>query len=94
MSSKSLFYLVFKKKEREKNTTLMGGEKALYGNKSITQLEFVQKVQYSLQELHNTGRSFPKALTLDFNKNLQTVTRTGASLYLMLFQVSLLPKQT
>jgi hypothetical protein len=65
--------------------------KALYGNKSITQLELVQKIQYSLQELHNTGRSFPRPLMLDFNKPVQLVTRTGASLYLMLFQVSLFP---
>ncbi|KXG48290.1 Transcription factor [Penicillium griseofulvum] len=59
---------------------------SLYGNKSITQLELVQKIQQILQELHETGRSFPKSLMLDFNRPLQLVTRTGASLYLMLFQ--------
>jgi hypothetical protein len=62
--------------------------KALYGNKSITQLELVRKIQDILQELHDTGRSFPKTLVLDFNQPLRAVTRTGASLYLMLFQVS------
>ncbi|KAF4761004.1 hypothetical protein N7455_001466 [Penicillium solitum] len=62
----------------------------LYGNKSITQLELVRKIQQILQELHDTGRSFPKSLTLDFNRPLQLVTRTGASLYLMLFQAIIL----
>ncbi|KAJ5316717.1 hypothetical protein N7508_001225 [Penicillium antarcticum] len=60
----------------------------LYGNKSITQLELVRNIQKILQELHETGRSFPKTLVLDFNRPLKAVTRTGASLYLMLFQVS------
>lgn len=60
---------------------------ALYGNTSITQLELVYKIQKILQNLYETGRSFPPALVLDFNRPLQTVTRTGASLYLMLFQV-------
>ncbi|BAE62776.1 unnamed protein product [Aspergillus oryzae RIB40] len=59
---------------------------ALYGNTSITQLELVYKIQKILQNLYETGRSFPPALVLDFNRPLQTVTRTGASLYLMLFQ--------
>lgn len=62
--------------------------KALYGNKSITQLELVEKIQHSLQELHDTARSFPTPLVLDFSRPLQWATRTGASLYLMLFQVS------
>jgi proline utilization trans-activator len=64
-------------------------EIALYGNKSITQLELVRKIQDILQELHDTSRSFPQTLVLDFNRPLKAVTRTGASLYLMLFQVSL-----
>ncbi|KAJ5164184.1 uncharacterized protein N7500_006014 [Penicillium coprophilum] len=63
---------------------------SLYGNKSITQLELVQKIQQILQELHDTGRSFPKSLMLDFNRPLKLVTRTGASLYLMLFQAIIL----
>ncbi|KAF3025260.1 hypothetical protein E8E15_006274 [Penicillium rubens] len=44
----------------------------LYGNKSITQVELVQKIQQILQELHDTGRSFPKSLMLDFNRPLQS----------------------
>ncbi|KAG0161120.1 hypothetical protein PDIDSM_8653 [Penicillium digitatum] len=63
---------------------------SLYGIKSITQLELVQKIQQILQELHDTGRSFPKSLMLDFNRPLQLVPRTGASLYLMLFQAIIL----
>lgn len=67
---------------------------ALYGNKSITQLELVHKIKHSLQELHDTARSFPTPLVLDFGKPLQWATRTGASLYLMLFQVSLVLEPT
>ncbi|KAJ6070067.1 hypothetical protein N7499_011954 [Penicillium canescens] len=62
----------------------------LYGNKSITQLELVRKIQDILQELHDTSRSFPQTLVLDFNRPLKAVTRTGASLYLMLFQAIIL----
>ncbi|CAG8166481.1 unnamed protein product [Penicillium salamii] len=62
----------------------------LYGNKSITQLELVHKIKHSLQELHDTARSFPTPLVLDFGKPLQWATRTGASLYLMLFQAIIL----
>ncbi|KAK9850748.1 hypothetical protein MYU51_011861 [Penicillium brevicompactum] len=62
----------------------------LYGNKSITQLELVEKIQHSLQELHDTARSFPTPLVLDFSRPLQWATRTGASLYLMLFQAIIL----
>ncbi|KAE8331808.1 hypothetical protein BDV39DRAFT_200953 [Aspergillus sergii] len=63
---------------------------SLYGNTSITQLELVYKIQNILQNLYETGRSFPPALVLDFSRPLQTVTRTGASLYLMLFQAIIL----
>ncbi|CAG7930552.1 unnamed protein product [Penicillium olsonii] len=62
----------------------------LYGNKSITQLELVHKIQDSLQELHDIARSFPTPLVLDFGRPLQWATRTGASLYLMLFQAIIL----
>lgn len=60
---------------------------ALYGNASITQNDLVRKIQMVLHDLYETGRSLPAPLLLDFNRPLQTVTRTGASLYLMLFQV-------
>ncbi|KAB8231916.1 Zn(II)2Cys6 transcription factor [Aspergillus alliaceus] len=63
---------------------------SLYGNASITQMDLVHKIQKILQDLYETGRSFPPALVLDFNRPLHTVTRTGASLYLMLFQAIIL----
>ncbi|KAE8374877.1 FAD-linked oxidoreductase-like protein [Aspergillus bertholletiae] len=63
---------------------------SLYGNASITQMELVHKIQKILQDLYETGRSFPPAFVLDFSRPLQTVTRTGASLYLMLFQAIIL----
>ncbi|KAJ5623567.1 hypothetical protein N7490_012172 [Penicillium lividum] len=63
---------------------------SLYGNSSITQLELVRKVQTILQELNDIGQSFPPSLTLDFNRPLGKVTRTGSSLSLMLFQAIIL----
>lgn len=60
---------------------------ALYGNAAVAQVELVCKVQAILQELYDIGQAFPRSLSLDFSQPLQTVTRTGASLYLMLFQV-------
>lgn len=62
---------------------------ALYGNSSITELDLVKRIQDILKELSDIGRSFPQALVLDFTRPLGNVTRTGASLYLMLFQVRL-----
>ncbi|KAE8148490.1 hypothetical protein BDV25DRAFT_158169 [Aspergillus avenaceus] len=63
---------------------------SLYGNASITQLELVDKIQKILHDLYEIGRSFPAALVLDFTRPLHNVTRTGASLYLMLFQAIIL----
>ncbi|KAJ5110131.1 hypothetical protein N7532_002776 [Penicillium argentinense] len=63
---------------------------SLYGNAAITQLDLVRKIQAILQELYEIGRSFPQSLVLDFNRPLGTVTRTGSSLYLMLFQAIIL----
>ncbi|PYI00502.1 hypothetical protein BO78DRAFT_465280 [Aspergillus sclerotiicarbonarius CBS 121057] len=63
---------------------------SLYGNASITQMELVCQVQKVLHDLYDIGQSFPPALALDFSRPLQTVTRTGASLYLMLFQAIIL----
>ncbi|KAI9040664.1 fungal specific transcription factor domain-containing protein [Aspergillus affinis] len=63
---------------------------SLYGNASITQIELVRKVQMVLHGLYETGRCLPAPLLLDFSRPLQTVTRTGASLYLMLFQAIIL----
>ncbi|CAG8232124.1 unnamed protein product [Penicillium salamii] len=63
---------------------------ALYGNAAVAQVELVCKVQAILQELYDIGQAFPRSLSLDFSQPLQTVTRTGASLYLMLFQAIIL----
>ncbi|KAJ5087326.1 hypothetical protein N7456_010942 [Penicillium angulare] len=64
---------------------------SLYGNASITQLELVGKIQDILQELYDIGKSFSQSLIIDFNnQQLEKVTRTGSSLYLMLFQAIIL----
>ncbi|KAH8433109.1 Zn(II)2Cys6 transcription factor [Aspergillus melleus] len=63
---------------------------SLYGNASITQIELVRKIQMVLHDLYETGRCLPAPLLLDFSRPFQTVTRTGASLYLMLFQAIIL----
>ncbi|KAJ5651728.1 hypothetical protein N7507_009154 [Penicillium longicatenatum] len=63
---------------------------SLYGSASITQLELVKKIQTILQELYKIGQSFPPSLALDFNRPLEKVTRTGSSLFLMLFQAIIL----
>ncbi|OQE17953.1 hypothetical protein PENSTE_c019G08083 [Penicillium steckii] len=63
---------------------------SLYGNSSITQLDLVKTIQDILKELSEIGRSFPTALVLDFTRPLGIVTRTGSSLYLMLFQAIIL----
>ncbi|PLB48464.1 hypothetical protein P170DRAFT_411341 [Aspergillus steynii IBT 23096] len=63
---------------------------SLYGKLALTQLELVQKIQQILHELHDIGRSFPPALVFDFHRPLQHVSRTGSSLYLMLFQAIIL----
>ncbi|KZF23871.1 hypothetical protein L228DRAFT_282548 [Xylona heveae TC161] len=62
----------------------------LYGNACTTQMELVHKIQAILHSLYDIGRSFPPALVLDFSRPPQAVTRTGASLYLMLFQAIIL----
>lgn len=61
-----------------------------YGNRSITQSELVQRIQSTLQGLYETGRSIPNYLHIDFETPNVTVTRTSASLYLMLFQAIIL----
>lgn len=53
----------------------------------MSQLELVERIQAILVSLYETGRSIPPEFAIDFSlPNLQ-VSRTGASLYLMLFQV-------
>ena len=60
---------------------------ALYGNAPVSQLELVQSIQSILSNLYEIGHSIPMEYTVDFKGVDVKVTRTGASLYLMLFQV-------
>ncbi|KAH8729903.1 hypothetical protein BGZ61DRAFT_346209, partial [Ilyonectria robusta] len=57
-----------------------------YGNNAVSQTELVQKIQSTLQALYEAGRSIPSNFSIHFSDSKLTVTRTGASLYLMLFQ--------
>ena len=60
---------------------------ALYGQTEIPQADLIQKIQSTLLSLYETGKSIPNTLTIDFTESEFKVTRTGASLYLMLLQV-------
>lgn len=48
----------------------------------------MRKIQSILKSLHDTGQSIPRKYIIDFSKKDLAVSRTGASLYLMLYQVS------
>jgi len=64
---------------------------SFYGNSTVTQSELVRKIQATLQGLYETGRSIPNYLAIDFDTTSNiSVTRTSASLYLMLFQAIIL----
>ncbi|KAL6409189.1 hypothetical protein AUP68_05560 [Ilyonectria robusta] len=63
---------------------------SFYGNNAVSQTELVQKIQSTLQALYEAGRSIPSNFSIDFSDSKLTVTRTGASLYLMLFQAIIL----
>lgn len=60
---------------------------ALYGNTALSEIELVRKIQSILKSLHDTGQSIPRKYILDFTRPRLSVSRTGASLYLMLYQV-------
>lgn len=62
--------------------------KALYGNASLTQLDLVQNIQSILSSLYDVGQSMPIEYRIDLGRPFAAVTRTGGTLYLMLFQVS------
>ncbi|RKK58081.1 hypothetical protein BFJ67_g3157 [Fusarium oxysporum f. sp. cepae] len=59
---------------------------SFYGNMTITQTEFVTRIQDTLHNLYEIGRSIPSSLAMDFCNMTTATTRTSASLYLMLFQ--------
>ncbi|CAG9940284.1 unnamed protein product [Clonostachys rosea f. rosea IK726] len=61
-----------------------------YGNTSISQAELVRRIQNLLQSLHETGRSIPANFVSEFESSHGNVSRTNASLYLMLFQAIIL----
>ncbi|KAF4468758.1 transcriptional regulatory [Fusarium albosuccineum] len=59
---------------------------SFYGNTAITRTDLVNRIQDTLQNLHEIGRSIPSALSIDFSDSSSTIARTSASLYIMLFQ--------
>lgn len=63
---------------------------SFYGNATITQNELVKKIRQTLQSLYETGKSIPSAFSIEFSDSQLTVTRTSASLYLMLYQAIIL----
>lgn len=63
---------------------------ALYGNTALSEIELVRKIQSILKSLHDTGQSIPRKYVLDFTRPQLAVSRTGASLYLMLYQAVIL----
>lgn len=60
---------------------------AFYDNTDISQRELVKKIQSVLNTLYRTGKSIPPNFKTDFDSPRASVSRTSASLYLMLFQV-------
>lgn len=54
----------------------------------IRQDAFVIRVQAVMRSLHKIARSMPSEFSLDFGAPVLKVTRTAASLHLMLYQVS------
>ncbi|TPX09886.1 uncharacterized protein E0L32_008908 [Thyridium curvatum] len=63
---------------------------SLYGNTCLTQPDLVHKVQNILKSLFETGHSIPPEYSIDLTRPFPCVTRTGGSLYLMLFQAIIL----
>ncbi|KAL4871699.1 hypothetical protein BDV12DRAFT_18414 [Aspergillus spectabilis] len=62
----------------------------IYGQKIQTEQSFVKGVQKILVSLHEISGSIPQELGLDFSRRPLTVTRTKATLYLMLYQAIML----
>ncbi|OHW98298.1 fungal specific transcription factor domain-containing protein [Colletotrichum incanum] len=63
---------------------------SLYSRGALSQADLVRKMRNLLQSLHDTGRSIPANLAIDFSNKQFEVTRAGASLYLRLFQAIIL----
>ncbi|KAG7103088.1 Proline utilization trans-activator like protein [Verticillium longisporum] len=58
----------------------------IYGCHMIRQDAFVIRVQAVMRSLHKIARSMPSEFSLDFGAPVLKVTRTAASLHLMLYQ--------
>ncbi|KAH7322605.1 fungal-specific transcription factor domain-containing protein [Stachybotrys elegans] len=63
---------------------------SFYGNTTISQADLVKRIQHTLQSLYETGRSIPSKFVTEFENPGSRVSRTNASLYLMLFQAIIL----
>ncbi|KAI4596419.1 hypothetical protein KJ359_005549 [Pestalotiopsis sp. 9143b] len=63
---------------------------SLYGNAAVNEMELVRNIQAILSSLYNTGHCIPTEYTVDFASPHLIVSRTAASLYLMLFQAIIL----
>lgn len=64
-----------------------------YGNAALTRTELVNKIQETLQSLHDIERSKPIVLSIAFTDSPSAIARTSAFLYLMLFLASQLKRQ-
>ncbi|KAL2866660.1 fungal specific transcription factor domain-containing protein [Aspergillus lucknowensis] len=62
----------------------------IYGQKAQTERSFIKGVQGILVSLHQISGTIPHELELDFSDKPVTVTRTNATLYLMLYQAIML----
>ncbi|CAD0053793.1 unnamed protein product, partial [Aureobasidium pullulans] len=63
---------------------------SLYKSTATTHIELVQNIQNMLRTLFDIGQFFPPELVIDFASSPVRLTRTAASLHLMLYQTILL----
>jgi hypothetical protein len=89
LSCKLTFSLRFCPSGLAKLTRLSSTWTALYLKEPETQDELIESVRGVIRALYETARDFPPELSISFAKSPLQVTRTSASLYLMLYQVSL-----
>lgn len=60
---------------------------ALYGSSTVSRAEYIKSIEGILVELQNVPATIPDEHKVDFSQAALDVTRAGASLYLMLYQV-------
>ncbi|KAG9258450.1 fungal-specific transcription factor domain-containing protein [Emericellopsis atlantica] len=63
---------------------------SLYSNTAVSESELVPKIQSILQSLHDIEKSIPQKYALDFESSELELSRTSATLYLILFQAVVL----